>query len=186
VGSAIWTATANSEYSHTLAKTTGLVYSSLVAGFAYTAMLNVTVAAANVVQVNVVIGGMQKITTLGSGQHIICVPFVYLNNTGVANSTYDAISIGTVLFHNTDQVILSRLTLVKGLGQYMKEVLVTETPSSSPAAMTTALSGLAGNLGYKVGDVNWRSTPVSGSAPGDVCTSAGNPGTWKAMANLGA
>ena len=34
------------------------------------------------------------------------------------------------------------------------------------------------------GDICWNNTPSSGGPPGWVCTTAGTPGTWKAMANL--
>jgi len=34
------------------------------------------------------------------------------------------------------------------------------------------------------GDRVWNTTPSSGGPPGWVCTTAGSPGTWKAMANL--
>jgi hypothetical protein len=39
---------------------------------------------------------------------------------------------------------------------------------------------------YLRGDTVWNSAPSAGGAPGWVCTAAGNPGTWKAMANLAA
>jgi hypothetical protein len=34
------------------------------------------------------------------------------------------------------------------------------------------------------GDRVWNTAPAAGGAPGWVCTTAGTPGTWKAMANL--
>lgn len=37
---------------------------------------------------------------------------------------------------------------------------------------------------WKVGDIMWNTAPASGGTPGWVCTTAGSPGTWKAMANL--
>jgi len=37
---------------------------------------------------------------------------------------------------------------------------------------------------WRVGDICWNSTPSAGGALGWVCTTAGTPGTWKAMANL--
>lgn len=37
---------------------------------------------------------------------------------------------------------------------------------------------------YSVGAILWKSNPVSGGTPGWICTTAGSPGTWKAMANL--
>lgn len=38
---------------------------------------------------------------------------------------------------------------------------------------------------WRVGDTAWNSNPGAGQPPGWVCTTAGTPGTWKAMANLG-
>jgi hypothetical protein len=35
-----------------------------------------------------------------------------------------------------------------------------------------------------VGDLTWNVAPVAGGTPGWVCTAAGVPGTWKAMANI--
>lgn len=37
---------------------------------------------------------------------------------------------------------------------------------------------------WKRGDRVWNTAPAAGGAPGWVCTTAGTPGTWKAMANL--
>ncbi len=39
---------------------------------------------------------------------------------------------------------------------------------------------------WQVGDRVWNSTPAAAGIPGWVCTTAGTPGTWKAMANLAA
>ena len=39
---------------------------------------------------------------------------------------------------------------------------------------------------YSVGEVLWKSNAAAGGVPGWVCTTAGTPGTWKAMANLAA
>ena len=39
---------------------------------------------------------------------------------------------------------------------------------------------------WRVGDIAWNTTPAAGGTPGWVCTTAGTPGTWKPMANLGA
>lgn len=37
---------------------------------------------------------------------------------------------------------------------------------------------------FAVGDKCWNTAPSAGGTPGWVCTTAGTPGTWKAMANL--
>jgi len=47
--------------------------------------------------------------------------------------------------------------------------------ASAPAAGTWA-----------VGDICWDTNPAAGATPGWMCTTAGTPGTWKAMANLAA
>ena len=39
---------------------------------------------------------------------------------------------------------------------------------------------------WKVGDIVWDTNAAAGAAPGWMCTTAGAPGTWKAMANLAA
>lgn len=39
---------------------------------------------------------------------------------------------------------------------------------------------------YSVGTVLWKSNAAASGTPGWVCTTAGTPGTWKAMANLAA
>lgn len=40
--------------------------------------------------------------------------------------------------------------------------------------------------GHSVGSIMWNTAPTAGAPPGWVCTTAGKPGTWKAMANLSA
>ena len=39
---------------------------------------------------------------------------------------------------------------------------------------------------WEAGDISWRTSPAAAAAPGDVCTTGGAPGTWKAMANVAA
>ena len=39
---------------------------------------------------------------------------------------------------------------------------------------------------WAVGDICFRLSPVANETPGWVCTTAGTPGTWKAMASLAA
>lgn len=47
-----------------------------------------------------------------------------------------------------------------------------------------AAAPLAGD--WLAGDVVWNTAPAGGATPGWVCTVAGTPGTWNAMANLAA
>lgn len=39
---------------------------------------------------------------------------------------------------------------------------------------------------WAVGDKRWNSAPAAGGTPGWLCTTAGTPGTWKAMASVAA
>lgn len=48
-------------------------------------------------------------------------------------------------------------------------------------ATTTPVSGT-----HQVGSTRTNTAPAAGGTPGWVCVTAGNPGTWKAMANLAA
>jgi hypothetical protein len=52
------------------------------------------------------------------------------------------------------------------------------------STVTTQGSAVPTSGTWKLGDIVWNTTPASGGTPGWVCTVAGTPGTWKAMANL--
>jgi len=59
-------------------------------------------------------------------------------------------------------------------------------PSGS-VILTEDLGAAAPASGYhSVGSVRWNSNPTAGGVPGWVCVAAGSPGTWAAMASLGA
>lgn len=55
---------------------------------------------------------------------------------------------------------------------------------SYPTNIQTYSSAAPTTGTWAQGDVVWNNAPSSGGTPGWVCTSAGSPGTWKAMANL--
>lgn len=57
----------------------------------------------------------------------------------------------------------------------------TVTPEGDIVATAAPASGT-----WAHGDRVWNSTPSAGGTPGWVCTTAGTPGTWKAMANVAA
>lgn len=56
------------------------------------------------------------------------------------------------------------------------------TVGSSSSGITAAPTGGA----HVRGDTHWHPLPVAATTPGWVCTTAGTPGTWKAMAVLAA
>jgi hypothetical protein len=58
----------------------------------------------------------------------------------------------------------------------------TGTPIHAPRQFRGTAAPASGT--WEAADIVWDTTPASGAAPGWVCTAAGTPGTWKAMANL--
>ena len=57
--------------------------------------------------------------------------------------------------------------------------------STQAGMLTVTYGGAVPNQGaWQVGDTVWQRTPVSAQAPGWMCTVAGSPGTWVAMAVL--
>ena len=163
-----------------------LAYSSLLYEVPYTfnIVVNVVTAepTAGLVEVFINIGSSAKAFSLGRGTHLLSIPFVYLNGTGSPSNTYglDQCQISVNMQLYGDIVSLGRQTLVEGMAQYTKPNLTLQS-SGIPAAMT---AGLATNVGYYKGDIDWVYSPTSGAPPGYVCTVSGNAGTWKAMANL--
>lgn len=147
----------------------------------YTFQLIVSAAVAKGCRIDINVGGANRQFNLASGRHVLSVPFVYWNSTGGANPSYDALNISVSGRTIGDVITLERHMLFAGFMQTSKEILVMEAASGSPSAYT---DGIGYSSGYYVGDINWRTNPASGAAPGDVCTVAGNAGTWKAMANL--
>ena len=147
----------------------------------YTMQIIVDAIAPKGCVITVSIAGVNRQFNLGTGRHILAVPFVYWNNTGVADATYDTLSISVVGKASGDVIALQRHMLFNGFIQSSKEILVMETSGGSPSAYTNCIGY---NAGYYVGDMNWRTNPSSANPPGDVCTVLGNPGTWRAMANL--
>lgn len=153
----------------------------LTANKIYTFQLIVDASIARGCRIDINIGGTNRQFNLASGRHILSVPFIYWNTTGSPDATYDTFSVNVTGKTVGDVIKLQRHVLLAGFMQTNKEILVMETASGAPAAYT---NGIGYNDGYYVGDMNWRTNPASGGPPGDVCTVAGNPGTWKAMANL--
>lgn len=57
---------------------------------------------------------------------------------------------------------------------------------SYPTNVITRSSAAPTTGEWKRGDIVWHTTPSASATPGWICTAAGTPGTWKAMANLAA
>lgn len=112
-------------------------------------------------------------TSTGSWQ-FIAVTFPWPSSGDVVCGVYKAGS-------NTGSVYVAAPMLVP-VGLNVQEALGTIQPIDKnwygSAAPTTG--------SWNRGDVVWNSAPSAGGVPGWVCTTAGTPGTWKAMANVAA
>lgn len=65
------------------------------------------------------------------------------------------------------------------------EVYASDAPGTYSNIHVEAYSdGAPGYGGHSIGSIYLDPTPAAGATPGWVCTTAGKPGTWKAMANL--
>lgn len=110
--------------------------------------------------------------TATGGWQFLAVSFVWPSSGNVICGVYKAGS-------NTGSVYVSA-PMLSPVGANLQQALGTVLPATNvwqgSAAPTTGT--------WKQGDIVWNTAPASGGAPGWVCTTAGTPGTWKAMANL--
>lgn len=181
VQQAVLTASADEgELSSTL--TGYLDESVLTYGDCYTLHQFVDVEADDGADVTLDIGGARKLFHLAKGKHVLALPFVYLNDTGSASATRDSYAWTVQIRRNGEVVNVGRHLLTKGFAQYDGPVLTLEG-TAAPAAYTV---GTTYDAGYFVGDLNYRTNVAAAGAPGDACTTAGAPGTWKAMASVAA
>jgi hypothetical protein len=87
-------------------------------------------------------------------------------DTGYVNVKLDA---------NGDRVVLGRMILLRGLYTECDWDVLTTRASVAPVAMGTALKN---NIGFAVGDINYRRNVSLAGVFLDACTTEGNPGTW--------
>jgi hypothetical protein len=159
---------------------TYLTRTQLTYGGSYTLNLFVEVTATSSAYFYITIGGARKSVQLGTGRHVVGLPFVYLNNSGGNSATYDTLDIFIQLRRSGDVAIVRRGILVSGFCQYTSEVLELEG-TSTPSAYTSAIGD---DAGYVRGDISHK-TDVSAYAIGTyVCTTGGSPGTWSPVSAI--
>ena len=178
LSSGVFTATADEQY-FTQSHTTALDPTVLTGFKVYTAIMIIegnTITREQEIILDVG-GTRQRFKLNPDGKNIICFPFIYLNNTGVADPDLDYIGYQVYHMNNTDSIRMGRISLVEGLINYNNDVIVT-TNTAAPGATT---SGLTSNIGYVRGDISYRNNVATGGFIGDVNTVQGNPGTWKSF-----
>ncbi len=113
--------------------------------------------------------------------------------TIVAGADYLGIASSSTLarFHGEVPLVLDpRLPQITGGINSCVTVRSTDVKYIKNASGTTSwkaefFSAASPSTGtWRSGDVAWNTSPAAGGTPGWVCTTAGTPGTWKAMANV--
>ena len=125
--------------------------------------------------VNMLVDGsvVANVQNCTSGQDVkivfpICSSTSNPSNVGIGINTANA----------TGNLTIYQLEIWIGKG------LPNMTMPSFPQNVTTFSSAAPTAGQWARGDIVWNNTPSAGGTPGWMCTTAGTPGTWKAMANL--
>ncbi len=146
------------------------------------------------VVVNCYDSGVSIISTAGSVKGTLSAGITSTVSYGGAFTT-GADSNGDVFFTVTDDVKAIRVSVAQGTASLRIRAFTVYTVNSIHHAWTWPgyIEAHPGqNIGttaptagtWEDGRIVWNATPASGGAPGWVCTTAGTPGTWSAMANL--
>ena len=122
------------------------------------------------------IGGATFDGQVSKGRNVFAIPFVYLNDSGSAVTAQDELRIQFYGMRNGDTIQLGRHLLLDGLVNWRSEVLQLVS-DATPTNYTNAIG--AANQGYFRGDLVWYSDVAASDFIGEVCTTAGTPGTWK-------
>jgi len=147
---------------------TVLAYGNLL-----TLCIRVRVETASTAEVVITVGGATKTSQLPRGEHVVVIPFVYLNPS-TASTTYDTLTLNTTLDASGDVVTFGRHYLVRGLQAIMSEMLVMQGTGAP-----SALPSIGYSNSFFKGDQVIYSAPTAAGFIGQVCTTAGNAGTWK-------
>ena len=99
-----------------------------------------------------------------------CTAFVSFQGTNFSETTY-----------GTNMVLPTTVPLYDFFNSGSAKLFGVMTNGSAPDGGSCPFGA---NVAWSVGNVINKSNPISGGPPGFVCTTAGTPGTWKAMANL--
>lgn len=119
--------------------------------------------------------------SLKPGRHMYSFPFVYINETGSADTDLDQMQAQAgARMLDTDVVEFGRWLLLDGVHEY-NAINLQMYASAAPSAISLTTGP---DQGYHVGDIFWDVAPAAAGAPGEICTTAGDPGTWKEMAAL--
>jgi hypothetical protein len=128
------------------------------------------------VSYGIIVDGTAENNNIITGNRIKAATYAcfvqYGSNTVVANNIWFA---GTF----NSQVVVN---YSNNLGTISSSVALLKQSNGGNSVYYNTAPPASGT--FNLGDITWNTLPVTGGTPGWVCTVAGTPGTWKAMANL--
>ena len=112
----------------------------------------------------------------------------YLQGSGYGRPKVEVLNGTYKVSNSADPSAVTSILTTCGFDPTAKNVVEWFTGTTyvinSGSTVTTQGSAVPTTGTWKQGDIVWKTTATSGATPGWVCTVAGTPGTWKAMANL--
>jgi hypothetical protein len=112
----------------------------------------------------------------------------YLQGSGYGRPKVEVLNGSYKVANYADPAAVTSILTTCGFDPTAKNVVEWVTGTTyvinASSTVTTQGSAVPTTGTWKLGDIVWNTAPASGGTPGWVCTVAGTPGTWKAMANL--
>lgn len=88
------------------------------------------------------------------------------------------------MFSAPATITAPNITLTANAADGLVATTIAPTEGVRKVVWRTTAQGSPSSGTWAVGDQAWKTDPSAGTAPGWICTSAGTPGTWTAMASL--
>lgn len=133
-----------------------------------------------VLNIRVTIAGSIRHVALTGGRQVVSIPFVYLNDTGSADTNMDRLRFDVVDMPSGSKIRIGRQLLLNGYINYGEEVaILTGTADPSAIASTTNQTN-----SYFRGDIMYHTNVSASGTIGRVCVTEGNAGTWKTFGTV--
>ncbi len=128
----------------------------------------------NPIQLFIMVGNTRREFSLQEGEYVLQVPFVYLNDTGGANTTLDRLRVNVSNLIDTESLRFGRFTILKGnrsFDQVNYRMEGAAVPSDS-------------DFSYAQGDVVYDTSPDVGGLAGWINIAEGSPGSWSQFGSI--
>lgn len=144
-----------------------------------------TVSAITLVNCDVKEGNNLCASTVLINSRVACASACTRTDSAVPLVMVRSVLTGALTFTGNSPVRMydSQITGTVSKGDAGAHDFICDGMSTVGSASSSITSEPSGNAHLR-GETHWNPLPTSGATPGWRCTTAGTPGTWKAMANL--